>query len=299
MRNRLCSALAACAMLLVSSTAWAAGPPATLSLGSRGADVAILQRLLTHGGEPVAITALVGPTTEGLIKRFQAKNGLPANGVVDQPTWRALQPTMRLGHGSEAVKALQVALNEKHGFQLAQDGLFGMRTDAAVRQFQAHMGLVADGVVGPMTWAALVGHYAPLGSAGPGWYRYETINRDGAWGTAHTVATVEAVARQWHQAGHAVRLGIGDISLPHGGPIPGHRSHQRGVDVDIRVVRNDGREAPVKYWDSAYSRSRTQELVNRLLATGEVDVIFFNDPHVEGVRPWPNHDHHMHVRFKR
>ncbi|PSR15452.1 peptidoglycan-binding protein, partial [filamentous cyanobacterium CCP3] len=54
----------------------------------------------------------------------------------------------------DAVRSLQQAL-ARAGIAIAADGIFGPATDRAVRQFQASRGLVADGIVGPQTWARL------------------------------------------------------------------------------------------------------------------------------------------------
>jgi Putative peptidoglycan binding domain len=53
-----------------------------------------------------------------------------------------------------AVKLVQVAMN-RLGNHLVVDGDFGPATERIVKVFQAHRGLVADGMVGPKTWARM------------------------------------------------------------------------------------------------------------------------------------------------
>lgn len=65
------------------------------------------------------------------------------------------QPTLRRGSRGETVKALQDALN-KLGYKAGEvDGIFGPKTESAVKAFQKANKLVQDGIVGPLTWAAL------------------------------------------------------------------------------------------------------------------------------------------------
>jgi len=59
------------------------------------------------------------------------------------------------GSRGAPVRSIQVTLNGTGRFKLTEDGIFGPRTDAAVRQFQRSKGLVADGIVGPNTLAAM------------------------------------------------------------------------------------------------------------------------------------------------
>ena len=49
----------------------------------------------------------------------------------------------------------QKLLNEKGGYGLAVDGIYGKKTEAAVRSFQKANGLAVDGILGKNTWAAL------------------------------------------------------------------------------------------------------------------------------------------------
>jgi uncharacterized protein (TIGR02594 family) len=57
----------------------------------------------------------------------------------------------------ENIRLIQQALTQQ-GFDAGViDGVWGRRTENAVRGFQASRGLLADGVVGPKTWKALLG----------------------------------------------------------------------------------------------------------------------------------------------
>jgi putative chitinase len=61
---------------------------------------------------------------------------------------------LKLGSEGEDVKKLQIKLG------VDPIGKFGPKTDAAVKAWQAANGLAADGVVGPATWAKLMGESA-------------------------------------------------------------------------------------------------------------------------------------------
>ena len=66
-------------------------------------------------------------------------------------------PVKNLKNGSkgDSVKWLQVELN-RYGYGLAVDGIFGSKTEAAVRDFQKRKKLLVDGIVGAITRAELL-----------------------------------------------------------------------------------------------------------------------------------------------
>ena len=68
-------------------------------------------------------------------------------------------PTLRKGSKGGYVKELQTILNYNYGAHLVVDGIFGSLTQIAVISFQKLKGLVADGIVGPKTWAELKREY--------------------------------------------------------------------------------------------------------------------------------------------
>ena len=62
------------------------------------------------------------------------------------------EPTLKKGAKGQAVKDLQEALKAL-GLQPGPiDGVFGKKTEDAVKAFQKLKGLEVDGIVGPITW---------------------------------------------------------------------------------------------------------------------------------------------------
>jgi peptidoglycan hydrolase-like protein with peptidoglycan-binding domain len=119
------------------------------------------------------------------------------------------QPTISSGATGDVVRRLQRALRRTPDEGIAVDGIFGARLEAAVKQFQQGVGLVVDGIAGPLTWAALPdGGPMPslqLGSSGAVVSSLQTLLTNGApgqWLTTpgaidgsfgpHTKAAVEA-----------------------------------------------------------------------------------------------------------
>lgn len=62
--------------------------------------------------------------------------------------------TYKIGSSGEMVRCIQKALVAA-GFAMIADGIFGTKTDKAVRAFQQLKKLTPDGIVGPKTLAAL------------------------------------------------------------------------------------------------------------------------------------------------
>jgi peptidoglycan hydrolase-like protein with peptidoglycan-binding domain len=63
------------------------------------------------------------------------------------------EPTLKNGSKGQAVNDLQEALKAL-GFNPGPvDGIFGDKTETAVRAFQTSRGITADGIVGPVTWS--------------------------------------------------------------------------------------------------------------------------------------------------
>lgn len=97
--------------------------------------------------------AICRTIAEGIINRSVITNPPPPP---TEPTPHP--PTIRQGStNAAAVREAQTLLNKFPTSlnRLEVDGNFGPRTDQRTREFQRTHGLVADGIIGPLTWARL------------------------------------------------------------------------------------------------------------------------------------------------
>ncbi|HYP03739.1 MAG TPA: peptidoglycan-binding protein, partial [Cyanobium sp.] len=106
-----------------------------------------------------------GPRTDAAVRQWQTSRGLTVDGLVGMRTRQSLglQRNLRrqtpLQRGDD-VRGLQRALQGAVQIRLSAadgsfDGVFGERTELAVRTFQSRQGLLVDGVAGPLTLGAL------------------------------------------------------------------------------------------------------------------------------------------------
>ncbi|MEA5521301.1 peptidoglycan-binding protein [Limnoraphis robusta] len=140
-----------------------------LRRGSQGQAVKNIQAQLNIFGAKLVIDGIFGAATEAAVKEFQKRSGLTVDGIVGTKTLNALSqattvpidvlnslPLLRRGSKGGDVKNVQVQLNNHFGANLVLDGAFGPATEAAVKKYQSQMGLVPDGIVGRLTWNALL-----------------------------------------------------------------------------------------------------------------------------------------------
>jgi peptidoglycan hydrolase-like protein with peptidoglycan-binding domain len=229
---------------------------------------------------------------------------LPVDGIVGTTTWAKLIVWVGPGSSGHAVKVVQRLLNEKRFARLTVDGIYSTATRNAIITFQKHMGMTPHGTLGPVTWRHLLWHYDyPSFKTVLCDYTDEGNGRAGNWGTAATIGQLEAAAAAFLTTGHG-RVAVGDISFEHGGNIPGHATHEVGLDVDLRLIRDARNQCTYgTTWRLAsYDRAATRMLIKaiRAAAIGHVKLIYFNDPVLigEGLTTWfTGHDDHLHVRY--
>jgi hypothetical protein len=127
------------------------------------------------------------------------------------------------------------------------------------------------------------------------------------WGTGDLIRTTLRVIRAYtREHPGAPRVGIGDLSRPHGGDFGpqfggiGHATHQNGLDVDVYYpLKSEAERSPLSV-DEVNLRL-AQDLVDRFVRAGAVRVYVGPNTGLTGptgvVQAIPNHDNHLHVRI--
>ena len=135
-----------------------------LQRGDTGSDVRTAQTALIRAGyDPGAANGVFGAATERAVIQFQRVLGARQDGIIGPVTWQFLEPfamesdpdVLRRGSRGAMVRRVQEALEASGNSPGRIDGLFGTKTQAAVRAFQQGAGLPVTGVVDRATWLAL------------------------------------------------------------------------------------------------------------------------------------------------
>ena len=139
-----------------------------LKIGDRSDAVAVIANTLTRLGIHSNPTDLFDEGLAQAIKAFQQERGLTATGLINEITQRCLdEARWKLGDRilalqsdslmrGDDVSSLQDRLIQM-GFNCGKDdGIYGSKTEASVKEFQKSVGVVVDGKCGPVTLISLM-----------------------------------------------------------------------------------------------------------------------------------------------
>lgn len=145
-----------------------------------------------------------------------------------------------------------------------------------------------------------------------GYYRYKDGDKK-VYGTERTIWRLKAAGKLL--AEENIVMGVGDISS-RGGPTGGHREHQGGQDVDLRLINDQGVAGPCTVSRSCYNREKTFKMIKTLIDVDptKVDKVLINDPELRSKinsyykektgssrnisRSCAGHDNHIHFSWK-
>ncbi|MGA9161615.1 MAG: peptidoglycan-binding protein [Actinomycetota bacterium] len=241
--------------------------------GARGEDVRDVQHRLLGAGariEPNELEGTFGPSTEEAVREFQRTRGLPADGIMGPDTWGQLvEAGYRLSDRTlylrspafrgDDVRGLQRMLGAL-GFDAGkEDGIFGPRTDRAVREFQRNVASRVDGIVGLDTVHAIGRYRPPVDAPSRAVVRESEAARGPGLALSGSVIAIDpdrtdvdrtdrslAIALELSEA--LVRLGARPLLLrsgPHAGPTDDRirRANAAGAAALISIAVGSGEQA--------------------------------------------------------
>ena len=124
----------------------------------QGSDVHKMQIALIHKGYEIEPDGVFGPLTQWAVEKFQAAVGLPIDEIAGLETQRILHTRglylsdpYILGSDVREVQAILARI----GYDVSANGVFGLKTQQAVLDFQRYFNLPEDGVVHGLTLTRL------------------------------------------------------------------------------------------------------------------------------------------------
>jgi len=122
---------------------------------------------------------------------------------------------------------------------------------------------------------------------------------------ANLLTLIFQIERAW-QAMCDRKFGIGNISIDGGGAYDNHQSHQKGIEMDCRPIRNDhmtGQGARCTFRDKEYDLDATIDLIRLFVEHPRIKIAYFNDGRVQKalggarVKSLIGHNNHFHVEL--
>ena len=154
-----------------------------------------------------------GKVLAGLVRRRKEERALFLTPVTQTNTGNT--DLLRKGDRGNDVKLLQHRLNLL-GWQLTEDGIWGVQTDSAVRGYQYRAGLTVDGIVGAKTRAALIRDAILARAAEMGAYMVKHkwhYKDDTTYKAKDTWAATKALSKPGSSCSHYVSWVLQDVGL--------------------------------------------------------------------------------------
>jgi len=151
-----------------------------LNPGDRSDAIALIANTLTRLGFLTTPSDLYDENLTQGIKAFQQERGLTSTGVINEITKRALEEArFKLGdrvlsfNPTDLIRGDDVSNLQQRLIQLGFncgkiDGVFGIKTEVAVKEFQKSVGVFVDGKCGPSTLIALMRLVKTVSGGAPG-----------------------------------------------------------------------------------------------------------------------------------
>lgn len=187
-----------------------------------------------------------GKVLAGLVRRRKEERALFLTPVTQPQTGNT--DLLRKGDRGDDVRLLQHRLNLL-GWQLTEDGIWGVQTDSAVRGYQYRAGLTVDGIAGPKTQTALIRDAILARAAEIGTYmvKHKWHYKDKTYRAKSTFNATKALEHPGATCSHYVSWILQDVGLLAAGKRISHDNGKvtgTGSLLGCQVIQAKG-----KTWD--------------------------------------------------